>query len=48
MSSTPSDTPATGTPATTPVSSARASPVPKEKEGGGEKVKENLIVEEIK
>merc|ERR1712198_683064 len=37
VSSTPADTPATGTPSTTPVSSARASPAPKEKEEEAEK-----------
>jgi len=48
VSSTPADTPATGTPATTPVSSARASPAPKEKEEEGEKSEEKPEVTEIK
>ena len=43
-----SSTPATGSPSTTPVSSAMDSPAPKEKEEGGEKAEENPIVEDIK
>ena len=43
-----SSTPTTGSPSTTPVSSAMDSPAPKEKEEGGEKAEENPIVEDIK
>merc|ERR1712130_1007011 len=48
VSSTPADTPATGTPVTTPVSSARASPAPKDKEEEGDKVEDKPEVAEIK
>eukprot|EP00092_Neocalanus_flemingeri_P015825 GFUD01017130.1.p1 GENE.GFUD01017130.1~~GFUD01017130.1.p1 ORF type:complete len:1937 (+),score=754.41 GFUD01017130.1:187-5997(+) len=47
VSSTPADTPGNGTPATTPISSARASPAPKDKEEEGEK-EEKPEVTEIK